>query len=36
MTNNITSIFKLATPKEIRDGVKWYSNALYRAKEMGT
>jgi hypothetical protein len=34
MNNNIEMIWKLATPKEVYNGVKWYSDAQYQAKEI--
>jgi len=34
MNSNIEMIWKLATPKEVYNGVKWYSDAQYQAKEI--
>ena len=34
MNSNIEMIWKLATPKEVYNGFKWYSDAQYQAKEI--
>lgn len=33
-TRNITSVFKLASPQEIRDGIVWYAEAQKQAKQI--